>query len=675
MFLQLFPDLFQISNLFSHLLAPLNSLPAPIRKYEVYDGGPPSSSSITNPSAVFPQTSSSNLSIEPSSHSNALSIAPTSLSSSSSAAARFDAIILSQHAGKAAVHTRFSDLVEKDASSVIKARPSAEEEAAVAAETQRALEGAISKKLNAGRSAITRTTVAPGGEEGGDGNLGKDGSRIIRYVADKDAAGYSDALPVRVIKMVEAQVDPLEPPKFKHKKVPSGPADAAVPIMRSPPRKVGLADQEAWKIPSCVSNWKNARGYVVPLDKRVAADGRGLLEPTINDGFAKLSESLLIAERKARVEVETRAAIQRKLQIKAKEDKEAELRALAAKARMGRAGIIDISSATSSSSTSAQNFKLWERVEGGKDNSQSGANRREYNDNEDNDDDDDDETDPLRPLSKEELEGDGDASMPQRPQAHNETDADYSARLQRERERRELKRGRDKISRLDGSREEQPQLSTNNNGEGGGKRSRFNNRDDDRDVSEKIALGLLTGQGVRKEGGNSEALYDARLFNQSEGVGSGFGNDDEYNVYGQAWRSGSGGASVGESIYRPRAGGGGGGGGGVLSSSDADKAISSLRAGASSRFSSNTNASSVGQRPAGPVEFERGKTDTGSDPFGLDSLLASTTTSSSTRKTNALDALGKGRVGGGFMSTVAGGSSLGPGESSGRTSLEFARSK
>jgi SNW domain-containing protein 1 len=208
-----------------------------------------------------------------------------------------------------------------------------------------------------------------------------------------------------------------------------------------------------------------------------------------------------------------------------------------------------------------------------------------------------------------------------------------------------------------------------------GKRSKYN-RDDDRDVSEKVALGMLAGQGVRRDGGSSEALYDARLFNQSEGVSGGFGNDDDYNVYGQAWRS-SGGASVGESIYRPRTSGGANGGGGVLSSSDADKALTSLRAGASNRFTSNTSSGApTGPRPSGPVEFERGKTDIGSssDPFGLDSLLASTT-SNSTRRPNALDGLGKGRVGGGFMSTVAGGSSLMPGESSGRTSLEFAKSK
>ncbi|PKX99695.1 hypothetical protein P168DRAFT_293965 [Aspergillus campestris IBT 28561] len=42
-----------------------------------------------------------------------------------------------------------------------------------------------------------------------------------------------------------------------------------------PPRKLTAEDQEAWKIPPPVSNWKNPKGYTVPLDKRLAADGRG----------------------------------------------------------------------------------------------------------------------------------------------------------------------------------------------------------------------------------------------------------------------------------------------------------------------------------------------------------------------------------------------------------------
>lgn len=46
--------------------------------------------------------------------------------------------------------------------------------------------------------------------------------------------------------------------------------------MHSPPRNITAKDQADWKIPPCISNWKNAKGYTIPLDKRLAADGRGL---------------------------------------------------------------------------------------------------------------------------------------------------------------------------------------------------------------------------------------------------------------------------------------------------------------------------------------------------------------------------------------------------------------
>jgi SNW domain-containing protein 1 len=46
--------------------------------------------------------------------------------------------------------------------------------------------------------------------------------------------------------------------------------------MHSPPRKVSAEEQANWVIPPCISNWKNAKGYTIPLDKRLAADGRGV---------------------------------------------------------------------------------------------------------------------------------------------------------------------------------------------------------------------------------------------------------------------------------------------------------------------------------------------------------------------------------------------------------------
>ena len=77
------------------------------------------------------------------------------------------------------------------------------------------------------------------------------------------------------------------------------------------------------------------QGYTIPLDKRLAADGRGLQEVAINDTFAKLSEALYIAEQKAREAVEMRSKIQRELLAKEKERKERELRELAMKVRLG----------------------------------------------------------------------------------------------------------------------------------------------------------------------------------------------------------------------------------------------------------------------------------------------------------------------------------------------------
>lgn len=81
------------------------------------------------------------------------------------------------------------------------------------------------------------------------------------------------------------------------------------------------------------------QGYTIPLDKRLAADGRGLQQVHINENFAKLAEALYIADRKAREAVEMRAQLEKKLAQKEKEKKEDHLRQLAQKAREERAGI------------------------------------------------------------------------------------------------------------------------------------------------------------------------------------------------------------------------------------------------------------------------------------------------------------------------------------------------
>ncbi|CAJ0768766.1 24188_t:CDS:2, partial [Entrophospora sp. SA101] len=271
---------------------------------------------------------------------------------------------------------------------------------------------------------------------------------------------------------------------------PSPPA----PVLHSPPRKVTAKEQQEWVIPPCISNWKNAKGYTIPLDKRLAADGRGLQEVTINDKFAKLSEALFAADRHAREEVRQRALMREKLVQKEKEEKEKRLRMLAQKAREERAGI--------SSSSAAAN---------------SGAII-------------DDETESKFRLSK----------------MGAEKRAKYIAR----------------------------------------------------DISEKIALGLA------KPTITQESLYDTRLFNQSEGLSSGFKDDESYDLYDKPLFAGSSASS----IYKPKKDYDSDkfGGGNV---EDINKILSVDKFGTKVFQGADKN---------GPVEFEKEE----ADPFGVNQFLA-----------------------------------------------------
>merc|ERR1711981_564121 len=133
----------------------------------------------------------------------------------------------------------------------------------------------------------------------------------------------------------------MEPPRFRtNKKIPRGPPSPPAPVMHSPTRKLTQKEQLEWRIPPAISNWKNPKGYTIPLDKRLAADGRGLQSTHINENFAKMSEALYIADRKAREAIEMRNALERKIAQREKEKKEQQLRALAAQARDQRAGIV-----------------------------------------------------------------------------------------------------------------------------------------------------------------------------------------------------------------------------------------------------------------------------------------------------------------------------------------------
>lgn len=228
------------------------------------------------------------------------------------------------------IHSKYTDLVEKqikaDDDDPELARPDEEKIKEIAEKTRLALEKEINSKI----AAAQPTQVA---QKQGE-------SQYIRYTPSQGGVMFNSGAKQRVIRMVEAQRDPMEPPRFKtNKKIPRGPPSPPAPVMHSPTRKTTVKEQQEWKIPPCISNWKNPKGYTIPLDKRLAADGRGLQDPHINDKFAKLAESLYIADRKAREAVETRANLERKLAQREKDKKEQMLSNLAEEARKKRSGL------------------------------------------------------------------------------------------------------------------------------------------------------------------------------------------------------------------------------------------------------------------------------------------------------------------------------------------------
>jgi len=405
------------------------------------------------------------------------------------------------------VYSKFSDLLPaevRDDDDPELQRPEQEDEAVVEAteKTRQALEKLTQGKITAAMPVRAAEKQEP--------------AQYIRYTPSQQGQAFNSGAKQRVIRMVEVQKDPMEPARFKiNKKVPRGPPSPPAPVMHSPTRKVTAKEQQDWKIPPCISNWKNAKGYTIPLDKRLAADGRGLQQVHINENFSKLAEALYIADRKAREAVEMRASLEKKLAQKEKEGKEAKLRELAQKARDERAGF---------------------RPSGGG--------------------------------------GGQDEGEKERDELRRERHQD------RQRQRNIERAAPERRGKLEKERE--------------------------RDISEQIALGLPA-----KSSNSGEALFDARLFNQSKGMDTGFGagDDESYGVYDKPWRKEGG---MAENIYRPSKN--------IDSEMYGGKEdLEALRA--NKRFVADKGFQGTeggeGSSRSGPVQFEK----EADDPFGLDAFL------------------------------------------------------
>ncbi|MCL4128535.1 UNVERIFIED_CONTAM: hypothetical protein GTU68_061544 [Idotea baltica] len=261
---------------------------------------------------------------------------------------KYDVLARHGHAKDKVVYSKLTDLLPSAITSEEDPelqRPSTEEVQDVTDKTRQALEKLTQSKISSAMPVRCAEKQAP--------------AQYIRYTPSQQGVAYNSGAQQRVIRMVETPRDPMEPPKFKiNKKVPRGPPSPPAPVMHSPTRKVTVKEQQEWRIPPCVSNWKNAKGYTIPLDKRLAADGRGLQSVHINEKFARLAEALYIADRKAREQIEMRAQLEKKMAQKEKVRKEESLKMLAKKAREEHAGLRPATGAGPSDEAEKEREKL-----------------------------------------------------------------------------------------------------------------------------------------------------------------------------------------------------------------------------------------------------------------------------------------------------------------------------
>ncbi|KAM3555417.1 hypothetical protein ARSEF4850_006009 [Beauveria asiatica] len=450
---------------------------------------------------------------------------------------KYDTIARQGHGEGRIIHTSFKDLIplrqRADAGEIDLARPDQEAVAATAERTKNALAKLVSGALAAQKPKNVNTGQ-------------RSDPTFVRYTPASQM-GDNSKKQDRIMKIVEKQRDPMEPPKFKHKKIPRGPPSPPPPVMHSPPRKLTAEDQEMWRIPPPVSNWKNPKGYTVPLDKRLAADGRGLQDITINDKHAQFAEAVKMAERHAREEVQQRALMQQRLAEKEKMQKEDNLRLLAQKAREER----------NAANTSR-----------GRRNSRDSADSRDSRDSR------------SRSSSY-------DSRRSSRSRSGSESEGEQ-ARIKARAERRKENERKLRQSHMGAERQMQAMA-----------------REQNRDISEKIQLGLA------KPTQSRETMYDSRLFNQTSGFDSGINEDNHYDKPLFAAQDAI------SSIYRPRANIDDGDEDGEAGDREMAKIQRAGRFGEALGRGTFKGAAEVEARE-GPVQFEKET----ADPFNVDKFLS-----------------------------------------------------
>jgi len=161
---------------------------------------------------------------------------------------KYDAILTSRMRKGTWVHSSFKDLVEKNVGEEELRKPSSEEIEETTERTKRELEKLVSGRIQSSKATSQAMEASK-----------KSGPTYLRYTPQEAGGTYNSGAKQRVVSLVEAQHDPLEPPKHRHKKVAGGIPSPPPPVQHSPPKKLTVQEQRDWKIPSCISNWKNPK--------------------------------------------------------------------------------------------------------------------------------------------------------------------------------------------------------------------------------------------------------------------------------------------------------------------------------------------------------------------------------------------------------------------------------
>ena len=216
-------------------------------------------------------------------------------------------------------YNSLADTKPKNTPAELLAKPSDQELHETTTNTQQALDLVLADRL--GRSSL----AVPVNQQSGPS--------FVKYKADPNAPGYDPKTANRIVRLTTVQADPLEPSVFRHKRLPAAPGDAPTTILRAPAPKASKEELEMWRIPPAISNWKNPRGFVIPLEQRVGADGRHVQDHSVSERFASLAEELHAAEQKAREEISRRNELAKKQLAEEEEERERLLRVAAAEAR------------------------------------------------------------------------------------------------------------------------------------------------------------------------------------------------------------------------------------------------------------------------------------------------------------------------------------------------------